>query len=485
MARQLAVGRVMTAPGQSKPKRDVILTLADGRIASVEPRAGGGDGAGLIAVPAMINAHDHGYGIAPIAFGATDDALECWITGLSVRPSIDPKLEALAAFGRMALGGIGATVHCHNSLVADRLEAEVAGVAQAQREVGIRVAFCCPILDRNAWVYGGPSALLPWLSEADRARLSNRLPREVPARHLVAQVEAIASQHETDMFQIQYGPIGPQWCHDATLEAIAEASAARGRRIHMHLLESRRQREWLDARYPGGVVKFLDKIGFLSPRLTVAHGVWLSEDDCALLAERGVTVALNTSSNLRLRSGMAPVQMFQRHGIRFAFGLDGSAFDDDQDFLRDLRLAWLLHNGSELDSRLSPDRLFQAAYRDAFPVVGGSGAYGRIKPGTTADIAIYDYHAMARDIYVDDVDAAEVFLTRGTARHLNSVFVAGREVVRDGALPDLDLAAVENELHARARADLTPSPRQRALIGRQREATRRYYADGAHTKANR
>jgi len=75
----------------------------------------------------------------------------------------------------------------------------------------------------------------------------------------------------------------------------------------MHLFETQAQREWADAVYPEGLVCRLDEIGFLSPRLTVAHGVWLKEDECALLAERGVTVSVNTSSNLRLRSGIAPV----------------------------------------------------------------------------------------------------------------------------------------------------------------------------------
>ena len=76
---------------------------------------------GLIAMPAIVNAHDHGYGTAPMAFGAVDDALEPWICGLGDRPPTDPYLEAAVAFSRMALGGISATVHCHNSFNAPRL----------------------------------------------------------------------------------------------------------------------------------------------------------------------------------------------------------------------------------------------------------------------------------------------------------------------------------------------------------------------------
>ena len=61
----------------------------------------------------------------------------------------------------------------------------------------------------------------------------------------------------------------------------------------MHLLESRQQREYLDSVYPQGPVHFLDEIGMLSPRLSVAHAVWLREDEMELLAARGVTIAVN------------------------------------------------------------------------------------------------------------------------------------------------------------------------------------------------
>ena len=327
-------------------------------------------------------------GFSPLALGGSDDALECWIASLS-RVTIEPRLEATVAFGRMALAGIGATVHCHNSLVADQLESEAAEVALAAADVGIRVAFSCPIRDRNPWVYGDQHALLPHLPPADRAAIESDLTDGAPARHLVEQVEAIAAAHESALFQVQYGPIGPQWCQDITLERVAEASAANDRRVHMHLLESRRQREWLDATYKQGIVRFLDDIGLLSPRLTVAHGVHLTDDECALLAERGVTVAVNTSCNLRLRSGVAPVGRFMHHGLRFGFGLDGCAHDDDQDYFRDLRLAWRLHNGSCLDQVLPPARLFDAACRNGFRCIDGSEDYGEVVPGARADLVVF------------------------------------------------------------------------------------------------
>ena len=477
MTGQLEVERLLAAPGHLPAARDVRLRFREGRIAGVD-EAGRPCRDGRIALPAMVNAHDHGYGVRPSALGGADDALECWIASFS-RATIDPRLEAAVAFGRMALAGIGASVHCHNSLVADNLESEAAGVARAAGDVGIRIAFSCPVRDRNPWIYGDQSALLPLLPPDHRAGMEAAIADGGPALHLVEQVEAVAAAHESDLFQVQYGPIGPQWCHDVTLERIAEASATNDRRVHMHLLESRRQREWLDATYPQGIVRFLDEIGLLSHRLTLAHGVHLTDEECALLAERGAIVAVNTSSNLRLRSGVAPVARFMQHGLRFSFGLDGCAHDDDQDYFRDLRLAWRLHNGTGLEHALPPARLFEAACRDGFRCIDGSDDYGEITREARADLVVMDYAGMRDDFLVSDEDELDVILTRATSRHVRSLLVAGREVVSDGVLAGFDLASAEHELMERARR-LAAGPEQLASHRQCRDGVRTYYSRGGH-----
>ena len=478
MIRTLEFDRLLAAPGHRPATRDARLTIAGGHIAGIDPTDGAWSN-GRIALPAMVNAHDHGYGIRPLALGGSDDALECWIASLS-RVTVEPRLEATVAFGRMALAGIGATVHCHNSLVADDLESEAAGVALAAADVGIRVAFSCPIRDRNPWVYGDQRALLPHLPAADRTAIETTLSDGPPAHHLVDQVEAIAAAHESERFQVQYGPIGPQWCQDATLERIAEASAANERRVHMHLLESRRQREWLDVTYRQGIVRFLDDIGLLSPRLTVAHGVHLTDEECALMAERGVTVAVNTSCNLRMRSGVAPVARFLRHGLRFGLGLDGCAHDDDQDFFRDLRLAWRLHNGTGLEHALPPGRLFDAACRHGFRCIDGSDDFGEIVPGARADLVVLDYAALCEDFLTPEQDEVGIVLTRATSRHVRDLLVAGRRVVGNGVLIGLDLPDAEREFMARAQQIASIAPEEAARQQRRREVVRAYYKAGHH-----
>ena len=476
MAELLHVERLLELPGVRSSKRRVAVEMAEGRVCSIrEGHAEGGDG--LLALPAMVNAHDHGYGIRPISQGIVDDALECWIACLKGRISVDPWLESVVAFGRMALSGIGATVHCHNSLAAERLPEEAEAVARAARDIGIRVAFVCPILDRNAWVYGDQRGLLPHVAPEYRAFVESGISSRPPAIHLVDQVEEIARNLESEFFNVQYGPVGPQWCQEATLVRIAENSERYGRRIHMHFLESSRQRQWLDAAYPQGIVRHLDDIGFLSARLGVAHGVHLTEEESEVLASRDVLVSVNTSSNLRLRSGIAPVSCFLRQELRFGLGLDGAAHDDDQDYLRDMRLAFRLHGGWGVWNELQPQDMFRAAHRDGFTFVDGSEDYGIVEEGARADILTLDYGAMTADQVTDGVEELDILLARMRAEHVRDLFVAGRSVVRDGALVGMDLDAAEDDLTKRAVQEapgLDEEMVRRRSIG---EGVRSYYGD--------
>lgn len=424
---------------------------------------------GLLALPPPVNAHDHGYGIRTLDFGCPDDALEPWIAGLRKRPVTDPYVEALVAFGRLALNGCAATMHCHNSLRADRLGDEVAAVVRAGRDCGIALAVSCPMLDASAWVYGGPQALRATVDPADWPEFARRIPHYPSPAEQVAAVEACIEAHRGAGVDIQFGPIGPQWCSDALLEEIAEASERTGARIHMHLLESPRQRRWLDKRFGGGVVAHLDRIGFLSPRLAVAHGVQLRADECDLLAERGVIVVSNPSANLRLRSGIAPVDAFRKAGLAYAIGLDGTGFSDDQDIWQELRLFHLLHGGQGLEPAIPATELFDAA------MVTGSAVLNR--PHGT-DLVTVDFGALTRDAIWDEAEEASLLLSRMCGRYVRDLYVAGHEIVGNGRLRTFDFDAARDELVAQARGAGRPDAAQVAFAGRLTGAIRRHYLAG-------
>lgn len=440
---RIPVARWLPAPGRAPAQHDVVLDCTETGI-TVSPGGDAAAGAGLLAMPAPVNAHDHGYGVRPLDFGAPDDALEPWIPGLRLRPATDTELEATVAFGRMALAGCAATVHCHNSLNADNLVREAAAVVRAARTVGLRLALSCPLLDDSPHVYGGLERAADTLDPDARAWLAARTPVYAPPHEQIAAVDAVAAEHAGAGVDVQYGPIGPQWCSDAMLEAIAEASERNDRRVHMHLLESPRQRDWLDRRFPGGVVKHLDRIGFLSPRLAVAHGVQLRPDEVALLGERGVQLVSNPSANLRLRSGILPSHCPQDAAIDCAVGLDGTGFDDAQDIWQELRLFRLLHNGTGLDAQLPAHRVFDALTRVGADVTNHA-------PG--ADTVVVDWSALTADAIFPDDAPEERLLARMSAGAVRDLVVGGRHVVRSGALTGLDFAAARAELAGQAAAD--------------------------------
>ena len=479
-------GRVLPRPGQDAALRNIDIVLSGSRISELSPADGSripdsGDDR-HIALPALVNAHDHGRGLRPLCHGAVDDMLEVWLLGLALQPPVDSYVTAALAFARSVQGGSGAVIHNHVPQDPARMQDEAETVARAAGDVGIRCAFTIPVMDRNAVVYGGPEAIRSAHAADDWEAISGWTRPFRPAESQLADVSHVAEACESETFKVHIGPVGPQWCEDATLERIAEMSAGTGRHVQMHLFETEIQRQWADTHYPGGLVRHLDRIGLLSPRLTVAHGVWLNPDECELLAERGVIVAVNTSSNLRLRSGIAPVPEFLKHGLRIAVGLDGMSLDDDEDSLRELRLLYRLHRGIGLADGISPAQLFTAATSNGYAAFDGSDGEGTLGPGRYADLMLLDYERMARDVIGDMCDETDLLLARMRAEHVDTMIVAGRTVVRDGVAVGVDVSALEREATDQARAAGDELTRIRPLLERHRQAVRAYYRAGGHVR---
>jgi cytosine/adenosine deaminase-related metal-dependent hydrolase len=336
------------------------------------------------------------------------------------------------------------------------LPQEVAEVARAARDVGVRVGFAVSMKDRNPLVYGSSEPVLAALPADARAEIERRLLRTpLTPRDQIALVDAVSVSAAGPTFDVQYGPNGVQWCSDTLLEAVAEASQRTGRRVHMHLLETRYQRAWLDAAYPDGVVRHLDRMGLLSPRLTLAHCVWTRPDELEMLAERGVTISLNSSSNLHLRTGIAPAVKMVNSGCRVALGIDSSALDEDDDALRELRLSHLLHAGTGFTTAVSQTQMLQAAFNNGRFAVTNSPRGGAIEPGAPADLLLLDWGLLDDDGLRDDLDPVDLLFSRATARHIREVIVAGRTIVGDRQVLGVDLEASRREILAQMRAGMS------------------------------
>jgi cytosine/adenosine deaminase-related metal-dependent hydrolase len=455
----------------------VDIAIEGGRIASVSPAASSLTRR-LLAMPALVNAHDHARPLSPTSFGAAGKPLETWLLRLAAMPAVDPYLGALAAFARAARAG-AASVMAHYTRFHGAMPPveEARQIARAAADVGVRVTLAVFMRDRNPLVYGADDGVMAALPEPARAVIEAQFQGSaLSVEDQVARVEAIAAEAESRAFSVQFGPSGPQWCSDALIAAIAKRSRDTGRRVHMHLLETRYQRAFADRAYPEGVVQRLKALGLLSPRLTLAHCVYARDEELDAISASGAVIATNPSSNLHLSSGVAPIAEALRRGCRVALGVDASALDEDDDILREMRLGHFLHGGWGFESVIERGEWLRRIVANGRFANGAPGD-GSLSVGEPADILVLDLDALDRDA-VMSVEPVDLVFARATAAHVARLIVAGEEVVRDGRLTRVDLDGTEAALRADYRRKAPSRAPFVAAWGDLEPAVVAYYRDG-------
>lgn len=449
------------------PSGPVTITIKAGLISAITP-ASMPVGRLHLAIPALADAHNHARPLSTTSFGCGGSPLETWLPKLALMPAVDPYLAAAAAFGRSLRGGATAVmVHLTRAMGQRPLPDEARQIARAAADVGIAIGFAVSLRDRNPLIYDDHEPLLDSLAPDIRKIVQETWMRPLaPIAAQLAQVDAVA-EAVADMpghVDVQYGPTGVQWCSDDLLQAVASASQRTGRRVHMHFLETRPQREWADRAYPDGLAAHLQRLGLLSPRLTLAHGVWARADDLALIALAGARIAVNVSSNLHLYSGIAPVAQMVLAGVDVAMGLDGCALDEDDDGLRELRLFHLLNHAAGFETGgLRPPSALRAACATGRAALG-LGAGGILAPGMPADLLVLDLDALNRDALMP-VDPTELLFARAHKAHITEAYAAGRQVMAGGRVLGIDLPKIEDDLRTAYRAALcSTSPSNTATL---------------------
>ncbi|MEC5384352.1 amidohydrolase family protein [Uliginosibacterium sp. H3] len=455
---------LLAQPGVQPTQHSAHIAIAGERIASLASTTPTGNG--LIALPGLCNAHDHARAVRATALGGFDKPLESWLAYLGVIPGVDAYVCAASSLARSALRGAGRVmVHYtrQQGLVDPLMEAQQ--VAKAARDVGVQVGFAVAMRDRNNIAYGDDASVLAALPADLRARVSPRFGKPpLPAAEQLALADAIAESCHGPGFNVQYGPTGVQWCSDALLRAIAEASAQHNRQVHMHMLETRYQREWADHHLPQGIIRYLHDIGLLSPRLTLAHCTYCTPEELDLIAQSGARIAVNTGSNLGLRSGIAPVAQMLSAGCNVAMGLDGLSLDEDDDALRELRLLHHLHKGWGYETKLSHAQAWRIASEQGRHSISGVETSDAISVGGLADMLVLDGHSLMEDRLFDDVEILDYVLARATATHIKRVIVSGKTIVDNGHVLGVDYPALMTDLMARLRSALDPADKWRASV---------------------
>jgi cytosine/adenosine deaminase-related metal-dependent hydrolase len=334
----------------------------------------------------------------------------------------------------------------------------------------MRVSFCVNLRDQNRYVYEDDQVFLRRLPADVRAELeailvAQALPIETQLQWYFDDLLLETGGNRSDDVRVQLAPANLHWCSDAALVAIADRAARAEVPLHMHLLETVYQREYATRRTGGSAVDHLERLGILGPAWTLGHGVWLSEQDVETIASSGAKICHNPSSNLRLRSGRAPVNAFLSKGVSVALGIDEAGLNDDRDMLLEARLALHLHGPPGIESAgPSAGDVFRMATEHGALTTGFGGTIGRLDAGARADVTVVDWSQVTSPYLDEAIGVVDAVMRRAKPSMVRSVVVGGRIVFHDGRFTRVDEAAALDELKQKLRAPLPESARRRRRL---------------------
>jgi 5-methylthioadenosine/S-adenosylhomocysteine deaminase len=221
-------------------------------------------------------------------------------------------------------------------------------------------------------------------------------------------------------------------------------SAALGRKygvpVLIHVAETEDEVRVAREQYHATPVGYLESIGFWGPRTIAAHGVWVTDEDIAILKRNGVGVAHNPESNMKLASGTAPVRRYLAADVALGLGTDGAASNNDLDMFEAMRQASFLAKHSAHDPTAVPARVaLDLATVGGARALGMSQLIGSIEPGKRADLITVSMSS-ARQTPMYDPISHLVYTTRGD--DVRTTIVNGAVLMQDRRLKTLDRAAV-------------------------------------------
>lgn len=456
-------GRVM-APG-ADPHRPATadILVEDGAIIAVGPdlseetakRPGIRriDARGRLVVPGFVNAHYHSHDV--LAKGLMEEEpLETW--RLLALPPQYPKRSREEIKVRTLLGAL----ECLKSgmtTVQDMVTLfpydpdHLTAVVEAYEEIGIRAVVALQYADRKG------IGTIPFWPEVFPEHLHSKLSTaaEPDARFdQIADFEEtwITSSVKRPTIGWALGPSAPERCTSALLQRTRELAEKHDLPIFTHFYESKGMALQARMAYPqhgGSLVRALHEEGLLSPRLNLAHSVWLLDDEIELLAETGTRCVLNPLSNLKLKSGVPPVRRLQEAGVGFGLGCDNCSCSDAQNMFEAMKFAAMVT--AIADHEPGPPQaasMLEAATTGGAACIGRAHDLGAIAPGMRADMVLLDLEDPS---FLPLNSATRQLVYTEAGRGVRMVIVEGRVVVEDGRATMID----ETEL-ARRVEDLMP-----------------------------
>ena len=233
---------------------------------------------------------------------------------------------------------------------------------------------------------------------------------------------------------------------DVVVRDIIEYAKEHNLGVDLHVSETKSEHEECKGRKNGMTpVQYFDSVGLFDTRTVAAHCVWVEDDDIQILKDRGVFVASNPASNLKLGSGFAPIPKMLERGVNVTIGTDGMASNNNHDMLQDVYLFAMIHKGMGDPTVVTPKEALRAATRTG-ALAQGREDCGLIKEGFKADLAVLDVSGPS---WCPMTDPLCNLVYAGHGSDIVLTLCDGRVVYRDGEWPRLDIEKVKAEVTAR------------------------------------
>lgn len=252
---------------------------------------------------------------------------------------------------------------------------------------------------------------------------------------LAAAKEEIENYKNNKLISFMLAPHAIYTCDGEYLKIVANEARALGVGIHTHLDESPVEHKEAIEKYKMTPTEYLDSLGIFDVKTICAHCVQLTDNDIDILAKKGVSVAANPVSNLKLANGIAPIKKMLEKGVNVALGTDGPGSNNGQNMFREMNFHALLHKGINHDAQaVSAAETYRCATINGAKALSLEGV-GELKVGNKADLFVMDIN-QPQFYPRNNMLGALCYSARGT--EIETVMVDGKILIENGVSTTLD-----------------------------------------------
>jgi 5-methylthioadenosine/S-adenosylhomocysteine deaminase len=228
-----------------------------------------------------------------------------------------------------------------------------------------------------------------------------------------------------------------------SLKACKALSDKYGVPLMIHVSETRDEEKQIREKYGMSSCRWLDSLGFLGPNVIFNHGVWLDEEDLAIVRKRQVSVSHNPESNMKLASGAAPIQRMLSMGIAVGLGTDAAASNNNLDMFESMDFAAKLQKLVTMDPTALPAaQVLNLATLGGARVLGMERKIGSLEKGKRADFILVNTNsAHGQPIY--DIYSQLVYDLKGS--DVRTSVIDGKVVMYEGKVLTLDEGQILQE----------------------------------------